>query len=316
MPSPVERAVALLREGGVVAIPTETVYGLAADASNELAVRRVFAIKGRPQSHPLIVHVASRDAAQSWTTGFSSDAARLATALWPGPLTLVVPRSAHASDAVTGGQSTVALRVPAHPLAHELLEHFRGGLAAPSANRFGGVSPTTAEHVRSDLGPDVDFVLDGGPCDVGIESTIVDCSSEAVAILRPGGVPRERIEAVLAKSVPVRTTSNVRAPGMLESHYAPRAGVTLCDEGDLESRAQKLSGRGARFIVVSPRRPVSGDWIEAPSNADLFARTLYARLREIDERGYDVALIVPPAESGLGLAVRDRLRRAAAPRRK
>jgi len=235
-----DQAVRVLRQGGLVAFPTETVYGLGADAGNELAVRRIFAAKGRPSTHPLIVHLAAADAMDAWAREVPSPARRLAEAFWPGPLTLVLPRSDLASDAVTGGQPTVALRVPAHPVALELLARFGGGIAAPSANRFGGVSPTTADHVRADLGSDVDLVLDGGPCTVGVESTIVDLSSETLSILRPGGVPQEEIERVLGLSVPVRAEGGPRMPGTLPSHYAPRAGLVLVPPGELQTCAGKL----------------------------------------------------------------------------
>ncbi|HZI11045.1 MAG TPA: L-threonylcarbamoyladenylate synthase, partial [Myxococcus sp.] len=217
-PDLLERAVDLLRHGGVIALPTETVYGLAANAEDELAVRRVFAIKGRPATHPLIVHIPGVEHLASWAREVPEAAHRLASAFWPGPLTLVLPRTPRATDAVTGGQDTVALRVPGHPVALEVLRRLGGGLAAPSANRFGRVSPTMAEHVRQDLGGDVDLVLDGGPCTVGVESTIVDLSSDAPAILRPGGLAAEEVERVLGRPVPVRTESKVRVSGSLASH--------------------------------------------------------------------------------------------------
>ncbi|MEP7216361.1 MAG: L-threonylcarbamoyladenylate synthase, partial [Anaerolineaceae bacterium] len=230
MTTEIARAVAVLRAGGLIGLPTETVYGLAADAANELAVRRVFAVKGRPASHPVIVHVTGVEALADWAREVPEAALRLAGAFWPGPLTLVLPRTARAGDVVTGGQDTVALRVPSHPLALDVLRAFGGGLAAPSANRFGHVSPTTAQHVRDDLGVEVDFVLDGGPCAIGVESTIVDLATDPAApvILRTGAVTREDVARVLGGAVRVRddvATGGVRAPGMLAAHYAPRAGV-------------------------------------------------------------------------------------------
>ncbi|HEX8536244.1 MAG TPA: L-threonylcarbamoyladenylate synthase, partial [Cystobacter sp.] len=221
-------------------MPTETVYGLAANAEDELAVRRVFAIKGRPATHPLIVHVADAQALSSWARLVPEHAWRLAEAFWPGPLTLVLPRSPRATDAVTGGQDTVALRVPHHPLARAVLEALGGGVAAPSANRFGRVSPTTAEHVRADLGADVDLVLDGGPCTVGVESTIVDLSQEEPAVLRPGGLAVEELSRVLGRPVPVRVSSTVRVSGSLASHYAPRAGVVLAEPAEAAARVESL----------------------------------------------------------------------------
>jgi L-threonylcarbamoyladenylate synthase len=313
----VQRAVAILREGGLVALPTETVYGLAADAENELAVRRIFAVKGRPASHPLIVHLAGATQAQEWASHLNESARRLMEAFWPGPLTLVVPRSGRASDAVTGGQGTVALRVPAHPMAWEVLERFGGGLAAPSANRFGGVSPTTATHVREDLGDDVELILDGGPCAVGLESTIIDVSGEAPALLRPGGTPLEAVERVLGRPVELQSRSAVRAPGMLASHYAPRAGVVASGPSELYARAEALVDQGRRVAVLAPAdQPLPGGatLLAVPAQAEGLARVLYASLREVDERGFNVVVVLLPPREGLGLAVLDRLARAAAPR--
>jgi L-threonylcarbamoyladenylate synthase len=313
----ISRAVEVLRRGGLVALPTETVYGLAADAENELAVRRIFAAKGRPSSHPLIVHLPDVSAVPGWARELPEEAKALAQAFWPGPLTLVLPRGPRALDAVTGGQDTVALRVPGHPLARQILERFGGGVAAPSANRFGGVSPTTAEHVRADLGGDVDLIVDGGPCAVGVESTIVDLSSGPPALLRPGGVAPEDLERVLGRPVPFRRQGTVRAPGTLESHYAPHAGVVLVEQVDLWPRAEALAGTGRKVAAVAPagsRPPPGVGLLEVPADPEGFARHLYATLREADLQGYDVVVVALPPAQGLGLAVRDRLTRAAAPR--
>lgn len=293
-------------------------YGLGADASNELAVRRIFAVKGRPSNHPLIVHVASTAVARRWAASWPPQAERLAEAFWPGPLTLIVKRSALASDAVTGGQETVGLRVPDHPLALELLRVFDGGVAAPSANRFGRVSPTTAKHVRDELGDDVELVLEGGACRVGVESTIVDLSGPAPRLLRPGGVPREAVERVLGTEVPLAShATDVRAPGMLASHYAPRAGLWLVTQATLADEVAKRLSSGSKVAVVAPTGTAIPEGVtrfEVPDDDAGYARALYATLREVDERGLDVVLAVPPAESGVGLAVVDRLRRASAPR--
>ncbi|MEW5740353.1 MAG: L-threonylcarbamoyladenylate synthase [Myxococcota bacterium] len=316
--SDIARAVEVLREGGLIALPTETVYGLGADAQNELAVRRIFAVKGRPSTHPLIVHVASLEDARAWVADIPPAGERLAAAFWPGPLTLVMRRSPLASDTVTGGQDTVALRVPAHEVALSLLRAFDGGIAAPSANRFGKVSPTTAAHVREELGDEVDFYLDAGPCQVGVESTIVDVTGEAPRLLRPGGVAREAIEQALGQKLALATSaSDVRAPGMLESHYAPRAGLWLVDAPHLGAETARRLADGVRVVVLAPANlaaPAGATRLEVPEDAEGFARVLYARLREADQLG-EVILAVPPPESGLGLAVRDRLSRAAAPRR-
>lgn len=311
------RALDVLRHGGLIALPTETVYGLGADASNELAVRRIFAVKGRPSSHPLIVHVANVERAREWTCGLGPLGEALARSFWPGPLTLIVRRNARASDAVTGGQDTVGLRVPAHPAALAVLEAFGGGIAAPSANRFGKVSPTSAQHVHAELGGDVDFILDGGECEVGVESTIVDVTDVTPRLLRPGGLAREELERVLGQPLALAThATDVRAPGMLESHYAPRAGLWLVTAARLHEEATARLASGARVVVLasaSVQRPAGVVSLPVPDDAAGFAKVLYARLREADALG-DVILAVPPEVTGLGLAVRDRLQRAAAPR--
>ncbi len=315
----VERAVRALSSGGLIGLPTETVYGLGADASNELAVRRIFAVKGRPQNHPLIVHVASADAARAWAASWPPEAVVLAQAFWPGPLTLIVPRSPLASDAVTGGQASVGLRVPDHPLALEVLRAFGGGVAAPSANRYGKVSPTTARHVLDELGDDVDVVLDGGQSRVGVESTIVDLTTEAPRVLRPGGVPREALERVLGRRIDLATdATDVRAPGMVASHYAPRAGVWVIERHALEAEVARRAAAGARVAVVITAGTVAPTGVgvyEVSDDDEGYARSLYAVLRDVDQGGFDVVLAVPPSPEGLGRAVADRLRRASAPRR-
>jgi L-threonylcarbamoyladenylate synthase len=290
------RAVAVLRGGGLVAFPTETVYGLGADAANAAAVERLYAVKGRPPGHPVIVHVADVHAMDHWAAAVPAEAEALAHEFWPGPLTLILPRHDRVADVVTGGRSSVGLRVPAEPIALALLRAFGGGVAAPSANRFGRVSPTTADHVRADLGGAVDLVLDGGPCAVGIESTIVDCSGDEPVILRPGGVPREGIEAVLGRAVRVEGRTGA-APGTLASHYRPRARVEVVSAQEIGPRRRELAAEGRRVTVL----------------VDVEPSHLYARLREADAAGVDVILAVLPVEAGLGAAVADRLRRAAAP---
>lgn len=300
-----------------MAVPTETVYGLAADAQNELAVRRIFAVKGRPSTHPLIVHLAQATDCAGWVREFPPEAEALARAFWPGPLTLVLPRGEKATDAVTGGQDTVALRVPAHPLTQELLTRLGGGIAAPSANRFGRVSPTTAGHVRGDLGNDVEFILDGGPCSVGLESTIIDLSHGAPALLRPGGLPKEEIEQLLHRPLALRQTDEVRVPGTLPSHYAPRAGLFLVEPGELTHRAAALVSQGKKVAVLgrSGMPLVAGAVLFVlPDEPGARARELYGTLRKIDEAGFEVIVSSLPAAEGLDLAVRDRLTRAAAPR--
>jgi L-threonylcarbamoyladenylate synthase len=312
----IETAVRVLKKGGLVAFPTETVYGLGADAENAEAVRRIFRVKGRPEGHPLIVHLADARDADGWVVSVTPLARRLAARFWPGPLTLVLPRAPRVPDAVTGGQDTVALRVPAHPLALDLLRAFGGGVAAPSANRFGRVSPTTAAHVREDLGADIDLVLDGGPCAVGVESTILDLSGREPALLRPGGAAREALEAEAGRAIPPREGGPVRAPGTLPSHYAPDAIVELARRPEFAARAAGHLAAGRRVAVLAAERPAglpeAALLIELPANPAEAARRLYDALREADRRGCDVVLVELPAETGIGAAVSDRLRRAAA----
>lgn len=295
----VEVALEAIRSGGVVAIPTETVYGLAADASDEAAVRRVFAAKGRPADHPLIVHVADGSRLAHWASEVPPAAAVLAEACWPGPLTVLVPRAPHVLDVVTGGRPTVGIRVPAHPLTTALLESFGGGLAAPSANRFGHVSPTTAAHVLDDLGDVIDVVLDGGPCPIGVESTIVDCTVDPPQVLRPGGIPTEQVERLLAGRVAAASGPS-RAAGMMASHYAPRARVVLVETSD---EARDLAAR-----------TVGAHVLDRTADPVAYARSLYADLRRADEDGIAVVVAVLPPPVGLGHAIRDRLTKAAAGR--
>ncbi|MHB1487102.1 MAG: L-threonylcarbamoyladenylate synthase [Acidimicrobiales bacterium] len=307
-------AVSMLRAGRVVAVPTETVYGLAADASSPEAVSRVFAAKGRPADHPLIVHLGTGASLADWAQHVPSDASRLADALWPGPLTLVLQRHPSVPMAVTGGLDTVALRVPAHPVAQRLLEAFGGGLAAPSANRFGRVSPTTADDVRVELGDAVDLVIDGGPCDIGVESTIVAFAGGEVTILRPGGVSSEALARVLGRRALTTVRGPVRAPGMLASHYAPTTPLELCSPDEAALRGAELVSSGARVGVLSlagievPGAAVVWD---ADGEIGAFARSLYRRLRQADAEALDVLVVALPPDEGLGVAVRDRLRRAA-----
>jgi L-threonylcarbamoyladenylate synthase len=318
-PARIGRAVEVLRAGGLVAFPTETVYGLGADASQPAAVQKVFSVKGRPADHPVIVHLAGADALADWAAEVPPVARRLAAACWPGPLTVILRRADTVPDEVTGGLETVGLRVPDQPVALALLRAFGGGVAAPSANRFGRVSPTTAAHVRADLGGDVDLVLDGGECRVGVESTIVDCTGEEPAILRLGGLARERLEDLLGRPVPVRhsvgTAGGVRAPGMLVSHYAPSAQVLLVDEASLAETARDAMQRGLTVGVIGEKLPEAlpaGVTVLAQPEDDAdYARHLYRHLRAADAAELDAVLAVVPDEVGIGAAVADRLRRAA-----
>ena len=317
-PAEISDAVRILRTGGLVAIPTETVYGLAADASNAAAIRHLYAVKGRPPGHPVIVHIAGIEAMPRWAARIPDDARRLAEAFWPGPLTLILSRTSAAVDEVTGGLNTVGLRVPNHPLALALLRAFDGGLAAPSANRFGKVSPTTAGDVRADLGNAVDLILDGGPCEVGVESTIVDCSEDGAlpVILRPGGVTAEQIETVLGHPVRRAAEGPSRAPGMLPAHYAPQAQVLIAESlDDALGLAVAHSGTGKRTGLLTPATSAAPPGVVALVAGDTpeaYAATLYDRLREADRLGLDLLVVVPPPARGVGVAVRDRLARAAA----
>ena len=291
-----DAAAAHLRAGGLVAFPTETVYGLGARARDPLAVRQIFATKGRPADHPLIVHLADADWLGRWArldAPLGGLASKLADAHWPGPLTLVLPRASDVPDEVTGGLETIGLRVPAHPVARALIEAVGEGLAAPSANRFGRVSPTTAAHVAAEFGTAVP-VVDGGACTVGVESTILDLSGTQPALLRPGGVPVEALEARIG---PVQRGGTTRAPGTLASHYAPHTALVLT--GDLEGERVRQLDRGLRVATLAAGEP------------DDHARRLYAELRRLDGLGVDVLVAERAAPGGLGDAINDRLTRAA-----
>lgn len=311
--STLEQALAALRRGEAIGLPTETVYGLAADASRPEAVRRIFELKGRPADHPLIVHVAGAAALDDWAREIPDAARRLAQAFWPGPLTLILRRRPQVPPEVTGGQDTVGLRCPDHPLALALLQAFGGGLAAPSANRFGHVSPTTAAHVRAEFGDAVPVVLDGGDCRVGIESTILDLSGGTPRILRPGMLPREAIEAV-AGPVDVGVASDSpRASGTLEAHYAPRTPLWLLPREALAATAAEQSTLGQRVEVLARGSlPEGVQGLALPADPAGYAHGLYAGLRELDGRGARLLLAERPPEGPDWLALHDRLRRSAA----
>ncbi|MEV6296713.1 L-threonylcarbamoyladenylate synthase [Streptomyces sp. NPDC051896] len=317
--SDIENAAGVLRAGGLVALPTETVYGLGANAEDPAAVARIFQVKGRPPSHPLIVHIGGAEQLDDWVKDVPATARLLAEHFWPGPLTLVLRRGPRVPLEATGGLETVAVRVPDHPVALALLSAFGGGVTAPSANRFGSVSPTTADHVRAELGEAVDFVLDGGPCEVGVESTIVDATGEIPSILRPGGVTREDLEAVLGCPLAVPSTSRVRVPGQHPSHYAPRARVVLVEPEKVVAEAELAQDLGHQVGVFLP--PAFADTavkahavVTVPGSPAAYARGLYGFLRELDRQGCDLIIASLPVEEGLGLAIANRLRRAAGPR--
>jgi L-threonylcarbamoyladenylate synthase len=303
-------AVALLRAGRLVAFPTETVYGLGADASSGQAVARLYAVKGRPAEHPVIVHFASAALAFDWARSVPDAARRLADRFWPGPFTLILSRGEEAKDFVTGGQDSVGLRVPSHPIAQQLLQAFGGGVAAPSANRFGRVSPTTAQHVRDDLGSDVDLVLEGGESEVGIESTILDLSSGDPVLLRPGRISAEEIEAEIKMKVGANKSGTApRHSGGLERHYAPRTPARLVETFRLD---QEIASLGDKVAVLAFSRPDErvDFWLRMPREPHAYAQRLYAALRELDSTGSELILVeAPPAEPEWS-AVMDRLRRA------
>jgi L-threonylcarbamoyladenylate synthase len=310
----IARAAERLRAGELVAFPTETVYGLGADANNPDAVQSIFAAKGRPVDHPLIVHLPDASHVPRWARNFPNDARALAAAFWPGPLTLILPRTNRASDFVTGGQDSVGLRVPSHPVARELLMAFGDGIAAPSANRFGRISPTTAAHVADDLGDAVSLILDGGGCAFGIESTIVAFVAGEPVLLRPGGVPAAELARVLRRPLAVSGSTAPRASGTLPAHYAPRTPATLLDADELRAEIIQLEDRDEDVAVLARTvlRPADFDdiWLQAPSGVAAYAHDLYTNLRTLDAVNADVILIENVPADDDWLAVRDRLTRA------
>jgi len=311
----INKATHLLHAGGLVAFPTETVYGLGADARNPDAVARIFEVKGRPTDHPLIVHLADIEQMTEWAQNIPKSAWKLAKAFWPGPLTLVLPRLPDVPDSVTGGLDTVALRVPDHPVALALLSSFGGGVAAPSANRYGCVSPTSAEDVREELKDSVNLVLDGGRCPVGIESTIVDFSMPTPRVLRPGKITEEALRSVLGSSMSTASNTPVKYPGSKPSHYAPRARVILASWNDVEQHIEQWQQRGHRVGLLASRLPnmlpENVTWLCLTEDMEGQARKLYHSLRQADHLGLEVLVVVMPIDLGIGHAVRDRLHRAA-----
>jgi L-threonylcarbamoyladenylate synthase len=312
MSAEIRKAAEVLRAGGLVAFPTETVYGLGADASSAKAVSRLYAVKRRPSDHPVIVHFASAAQAFRWASRVPESAKKLAAKFWPGPLTLILKRSSLAKDFVTGGQDTAGLRVPAHPVAQKLLKEFGGAIAAPSANRFGLVSPTTATHVREDLGKDVDVVLEGGPSEVGIESTILDLSGPAPVLLRPGHISKEELTEILDSTILEEAPASPRHAGGLERHYAPRTPARLVPAHGLDKAITELKARVAVLAFSRPDERVDY-WLRMPREPQAYAQRLYAALRELDTAGCECILVEAPPESPQWAAVRDRLKRACEP---
>lgn len=305
-----------LRAGALVAFPTETVYGLGADAANPRAVAKIFALKGRPADHPLIVHVGSSAQLAQWAAETPEAAKKLAAAFWPGPLTMILRKAANVSGSVTGGQDTVGLRCPSHPVAQALLAEFArvgsGAIAAPSANKFGHVSPTTAQHVRDEFGPEL-MVLDGGACEVGIESTIVDLSREHPVLLRPGAITRQQIASIVGQAPRARDDAAPRASGTLAAHYAPRTPLELVPEAMVEERVREVIAAGKRVAVLArgPARASAATlWKAAAENPAAYAHDLYADLRSLDTSGADLIVVEAPPAEVVWDAVNDRLARA------
>lgn len=303
-----DAAVAALRSGALCILPTETVYGLGADVRNDAAIRRVFEIKGRPPTHPLIVHIADAADVDTWARDVPAYARLLAAAYWPGPLTLILPKADVVSTLITGGQSTVGLRVPAHPLTRAVIAELGSAVAAPSANRFGKVSPTTAQHAIDDLGAllgPTDYVLDGGPCSIGLESTIVDCTSPMPRLLRSGAITAAMLEETTGLDV-LASDGSVRASGTLASHYAPDARVVVVEATAIPAI------EGAGFIAPAAiDTPSTMHRLLAAHDSGEYARGLYSALRTADALGLSTIIAVLPDEQGLGSAIRDRLVRAA-----
>ena len=311
----IAQAVTAIASGKLCAIPTETVYGLAANALDQSAVARVFEAKERPADHPLIVHVATAEDANVWISEFPQWAIALTKEVWPGPLTIVGPRTKLASNSVTGGQDTVAVRVPSHPIAHELLTHLKAkgvkGLVAPSANRFGHVSPTSAAHVLADLGEYLsangDLILDGGDCQVGLESTIVLATGSQPVILRPGAITVADIERITGVSVSVASGNSPRVSGSLDSHYAPIAQVVL-----INNESDFTFGKNSGFLALADiPTPAGLTRLASPKTIEDYAHDLYGALRAGDDQKLETIYVVPPAGEGLAQAINDRLQRAA-----
>jgi L-threonylcarbamoyladenylate synthase len=311
----IETAVQTLRDGELVAFPTETVYGLGANAQNPAAVRKIFEAKARPTAHPVIVHLDSQRYLHRWVREVPEAASKLAERFWPGPLTMVMPRALNVHDLVTGGQDTVAIRVPAHPMAQQLLTAFGGGIAAPSANRYGRLSPTRAEHVRDELGDAVKVILDGGECQIGLESTIVALEGSSVRLLRPGAVTAGQMRAVVGDLLMGPNIESPRVPGSTPSHYAPTTPMTIVPSGEIDAHAASLSEGGRRVAVLAQRLPLRAHkyvtWINAGRRPEQYGHDLYANLRTLDKAGCQQILVQDVPDGERWDAIRDRLLRAA-----
>jgi L-threonylcarbamoyladenylate synthase len=312
--SEIQAAVEALRAGDLVAFPTETVYGLGANASNPAAVRKIFAAKGRPADHPLIVHLDSIRYLHRWVRDVPPVAERLATRFWPGPMTLVLPKAANVLNVVTGGHETIAIRVPGHPMAQQLLTAFGGGIAAPSANRYGHVSPTRADHVREELGDAVRIVLDGGECSIGVESTILACTDGHVRLLRPGSITLSQVQSVAGEVLVGPDEHAPRVPGSTATHYATATPLEIVPGETLETLAGEFNDRGERVAVLAQRLPLKTlklvTWINAGRRPQQYAHDLYAHLRTLDKAGCVKILVQELPADERWEAVSDRLAKA------
>lgn len=312
----IKKAVTILRRGGLVAFPTETVYGLGADASNADAVKKIFVAKGRPNSHPVIVHLSDISQLELWASEIPQLALKLAERFWPGPLTLILKRNVKKSDVITGGQDTIGIRIPSHPIAQQLLKEFGGGIAAPSANKFGRISSTTAEHVKKNFGEEIEMILDGGPCEVGIESTILDLSSDTPRLLRPGSIDQDLLSEVLNSAVQAGNKNSPRVSGALASHYAPHTPVLLIETNEFKTAVTRYLHAqqfiGALAFSTEPVRHSHCKWINVSNDVNEYARTLYANLHILDQLNLDFILIESPPNTQEWFAINDRLKRASA----
>lgn len=311
----IQEAVEALRAGELVAFPTETVYGLGANANNPDAVRKIFRAKGRPSTHPVIVHIDHPRYLQRWVRDMTPEAKKLADAFWPGPLTLVAKRAPAVNDVITGGQDTVAIRVPNHPIAQQLLNAFGGGIAAPSANRYGHVSPTRVEHVREEFGDEVKHILDGDDCKVGLESTIVLCIDDTPRILRPGSITLTQLRAIVPNIQMGPSPSAPRVPGTTSRHYSPQTQVNLIPSRRLEIVVNEFTENSEKVAVLAMRPPATANpfmtWINAGLRPEMYARHLYANLRTLDKAAAKIILVEEVPDDERWDAIRDRIKRAA-----
>lgn len=311
-----KHAVSLLKAGELVAFPTETVYGLGADANNLMAVAKIFAAKQRPANHPVIIHIANIAALSHWVSEIPEVVYQLADKFWPGALTLILPAADHVAPIITGGQKTIGIRMPGHPVARKLLTLFDGALAAPSANRFGRISPTSADHVVEELSDTVDLVLDGGQCVLGLESTIIDLTSDKPRILRPGPISIDQISEVLGETLSTNQNNAPRVSGSLPVHYAPQTPMKIITADEIEEKLQQLLEQYNNIVVMS-RKPYTSyfphvTWQVMPENPQNYGQQLYAQLRNLDHLAFDLILVEELPHDNDWFAVRDRLNRAAA----